>query len=172
MIYQQLSLFDYIRKPAPTFDNTEPQREFDNLVKNEILKGSGFANGKKRIIEWFGSGLTDEELATRLKNEYGQGGWTITRKGKTIGFNSHGSSGIDITLNEPMGKVSALHIGYPMLVKDIRKYILTGEYTEENVSVADNGYITPCPYSRTCNTYGVGCNGGTYWCGRHKKVKT
>lgn len=171
MEYEQLNFFDLIEPPKKNFEKTAEQKIFDNIVKNEILKGSGFADGKKRIIEWFSSGLSDVELANRLKNEYGQGGWTITWKGKTIGHNSHGSDGIDIRLNEPMGRISALHIGYPMLVKDIRKYIMTGEYTEKPADVTDGGYIAPCPYTDNCNTYGFGCNGGTYWCGRYKKVQ-
>lgn len=34
------------------------------------------------------------------------------------------------------------------------------------LSFAFNGNITPCPYIRECNTYGVGCQGTSYWCKR------
>ena len=34
------------------------------------------------------------------------------------------------------------------------------------LSFAPNGNISPCPYIRDCNTYGIGCQGTSYWCKR------
>ena len=164
----QLSLFDLFPETETRFEKSEEQKEFDNIIKNEILKGSGFKNGKKRILKWF-QNETEEELTKLLRKEYGDGGWTILWKGKVIGFHQHGASGIDINFYEHIGKTHGLHIGWPMLVKDIRKYINSGEYTENSVSIADNGNVAPCPHVEKCSTYGIGCQGKTYWCGRYKK---
>lgn len=37
------------------------------------------------------------------------------------------------------------------------------------LSFALNGNITPCPYIRDCNTYGIGCQGTSYWCKKFDK---
>jgi hypothetical protein len=37
---------------------------------------------------------------------------------------------------------------------------------EGQLSFAFNGNIAPCPYIRDCNTYGIGCQGTSYWCKR------
>jgi hypothetical protein len=39
------------------------------------------------------------------------------------------------------------------------------------LSFKENGCIAPCPYTDKCTTYGVGCQGGCYWCGRFDKQK-
>lgn len=40
------------------------------------------------------------------------------------------------------------------------------------LSFKENGCIAPCPYTDKCITYGVGCQGGCYWCGRFDKKKS
>ena len=32
------------------------------------------------------------------------------------------------------------------------------------IYINDSGRITPCPYIDRCSVYGVGCQGGCYWC--------
>lgn len=34
----------------------------------------------------------------------------------------------------------------------------------EQLTIAPNGNITPCPYREECRTYGIGCKGISYWC--------
>ena len=34
----------------------------------------------------------------------------------------------------------------------------------EQLSFAPNGNLSPCPYRLECRTYGIGCQGGSYWC--------
>ena len=38
------------------------------------------------------------------------------------------------------------------------------------LSFAFNGNIAPCPYIRECGTYGIGCQGTSYWCKRFDKA--
>lgn len=47
---------------------------------------------------------------------------------------------------------------------------LDGYECEGQLSFAFNGNITPCPYIRDCNTYGIGCQGTSYWCKRFDKA--
>lgn len=39
------------------------------------------------------------------------------------------------------------------------------------LSFAPNGNISPCPYIRDCNTYGIGCQGISYWCKHGEDMK-
>lgn len=41
---------------------------------------------------------------------------------------------------------------------------------EGQLSFAFNGNIAPCPYIRDCNTYGIGCQGTSYWCKKFDKA--
>lgn len=41
----------------------------------------------------------------------------------------------------------------------------------EQLSFMPNGNIAPCPYIRECDTYGIGCQGTSYWCKRFDKKK-
>lgn len=34
----------------------------------------------------------------------------------------------------------------------------------EQLSIAYNGNIMPCPYREDCRTYRIGCDGYSYWC--------
>ena len=34
----------------------------------------------------------------------------------------------------------------------------------EQLSIALNGNIMPCPYREECRTYKIGCSGESYWC--------
>lgn len=45
----------------------------------------------------------------------------------------------------------------------------------EQLSIALNGNIMPCPYREECRTYMIGCSGDSYWCnnaeGMRKEVE-
>jgi hypothetical protein len=44
--------------------------------------------------------------------------------------------------------------------------VLENYECDGQLSFAPSGNITPCPYIRDCNTYGIGCQGTSYWCKR------
>ena len=48
--------------------------------------------------------------------------------------------------------------------------VLENYECDGQLSFALNGNITPCPYIRDCNTYGIGCQGTSYWCKRFDKA--
>ena len=54
------------------------------------------------------------------------------------------------------------------MFEDDPEWLYTGEYVYEQQTLEDyfaaNGNIMPCPYKKSCQTYGVGCNGQSFWC--------
>lgn len=42
----------------------------------------------------------------------------------------------------------------------------------EQLSIAYNGNIMPCPYREDCRTYKIGCNGYSYWCNNAEGMKS
>lgn len=125
----QLSIFDFIES-----ENTEKtsQKTVADIEIREILKGSGFENGKKRIFDYFNENHTNEEYIQFLKKEYGVGGWSIDE-----GFCDHNSNGIDIKFIKPIGKTISLHIGWPMVVKRIKELIINGKYNPDESKICN-----------------------------------
>lgn len=106
--YQQLSLFG---EPAPTqtftpVESNEPVanvNHFEELHK-EIMRGSGFEDGKFRIAEFFQErNPNNKEFADFLKNEYGTGGHSADGN---IFFVDHDSKGIQFTLRSTDGGIN------------------------------------------------------------------
>lgn len=65
----QMSLFDLLAGPK------EQSRE-EQLIENQLLRGSGFTDGKYRIYEKYFTNPTVKEYASFLKSEYGIGGYS------------------------------------------------------------------------------------------------
>ena len=65
-------------------------------IERTLLRGSGFENGKQRIVDFFSEEHTAKEKQDFLKNEYGIGGWTDTFFGDRSGTAWHSAQGIDI----------------------------------------------------------------------------
>lgn len=185
----QMSIFDY---PEYLPDQIEKPRGTSAILEREILRGSGFANGKKRIYEFFKTEQDKKKRQDFLKNEYGIGGWTIQE-----GWLNHNANGIDIDISRaPVGKVHALHSGWMMIEREIDRLIQENKYYKEpsictNCFHEDNGKcwcrhseyyeksipdepcsyidlcnIEPCQHTHECSTYRIGCRGITYWCKR------
>lgn len=64
----QASLFDY-------FEPQKKSRE-EQLIERQLLRGSGFENGKYRIYDKYYTEPTLKEYASFLKHEYGIGGYS------------------------------------------------------------------------------------------------
>src|SRR5699024_8088164 len=62
----------------------------------DLKRGSGFIDGKKRIVEFFKRNLSKAETIKLLKDEYGNGGRSTIASG---GYRqSHDASGVEIML--------------------------------------------------------------------------
>lgn len=104
--YEQLTLFGESEPVSPSapaqtvspVQYGEPIADVDRFqeLHKEIMRGSGFENGKFRIAEFFQeNNPSNQEFADFLKNEYGTGGHTADGNIFTV---DHDSKGIQFTL--------------------------------------------------------------------------
>ncbi len=122
----------------------------EEIYRDAILHGSGFAGGKKRIIDFFAGEYDEKKRAEFLKNEYGVGGWTTD-----YGCVDHNAGGLDFSYKEEYKQANKhakiVHSGWPMVAKDIEYLIQRGIYT------ADVEPVT----KHTCMMVGVECKAHT-----------
>ena len=70
----------------------------DDIINSCLLSGSGFVNGKKRIVELFNnSELSSKQRAKLICNEYGIGGWRSPLSGDGLHGADHDSKGLKIS---------------------------------------------------------------------------
>ncbi|KYD11458.1 hypothetical protein B4102_2186 [Heyndrickxia sporothermodurans] len=96
----QLELFnDWDSVGVEVEEKTEIVANPSSITQKDIdfvlLRGTGFENGKFRVIDFYATNPSDKESVKFLKSEYGIGGWGYK------GFNvSHDSKGITIRKGE------------------------------------------------------------------------
>ncbi len=98
-------------------------------IERTLLKGSGFENGKQRIVDFFSEEHTSKEKQDFLKQEYGIGGWSDTFFGNRSGTTWHSSKGIDIMVfgeDKPRIKLT-----WAQTAKRIETLINNGKYYEK-----------------------------------------
>lgn len=139
VIEGQMSIFDFLAPPEPPVKVEETVKTRD-IEKETILRGSGFANGKKRICDFFKTESNNDKRAEFLKNEYGVGGWSTD-----FGIVDHNAGGIDFKYDEEyraahMKEQGGLlvHTGWPMVAKKIDALIKSGEYTPEECKFSEH----------------------------------
>lgn len=120
-MYQQLNIFSFLDKPTEikTF----------NPIEEFTLRGSGFANGKKRIQNFFLSNNSISDRVKFLKNEYGVGGFGMPcDKPFVLHDGWSNASGCQCQyLNEDMQNVT-VDISYNDLADAIQTLISDGRY--------------------------------------------
>ena len=73
----------------------------DDIINSCLLRGSGFVNGKKRIVELFNnSELSNKQRAKLICNEYGVGGWGYPLSGDGLHGADHDSKGLKISYSK------------------------------------------------------------------------
>lgn len=120
-MYEQLDIFAFLDKPSEV-------KAF-NPIEEFALHGSGFANGKKRIQNFF---LSNNDIADRikfLKKEYGVGGFGMPcDKPFVIHDGWHDANGCKCQyFNENMKNV-IVNISYKNLANTIQLLISDGRY--------------------------------------------
>jgi len=109
----------------------------EEIYREAILHGSGFAGGKKRIIDFFASEYDDKKRIEFLKNEYGVGGWTTD-----YGCVDHNAGGLDFSYKEEYKQANKqakiVHSGWPMVAKEIEYLIQRGIYTADIKAVTES----------------------------------
>lgn len=92
----------------------------ENLIYNEVMRGTGFEGGKFRVADFYQANPSKKDFADFLKNEYGIGGHSGDGPVK---FADHDSKGIEITLTT--GKEN---FTWNDVAKVISELIEKGEY--------------------------------------------
>ena len=103
-----------------------PETELDNVIK----LGTGFVDGKKRVVEFYSGNPSKAEAVEFLKKEYGIGGQTFYLTDGTRGYTSHDGKGIKI--DDHKGDV--LKFTWSEVDHHIRNLIDRGEYGEQVTS--------------------------------------
>ena len=92
----------------------------ENLIYNEVMRGTGFVDGKFRVTNFYQANPSKKDFADFLKKEYGIGGHSGDGPVK---FVDHDSKGIEITLTT--GKEN---FTWNEVAKVISELIEKGEY--------------------------------------------
>ena len=132
--HQQLSFFPTEAEQIEQIDRraeTEKVSAFSFSGEDITLamaSGSGFTNGKERIVAFFQEDHTSKERAEFLKNEYGIGGRSWTFLDRSHGFLDYDSRGIKLR-SYPEGKEQ--RFSWSDAAKRISLLIATGKYLDE-----------------------------------------
>lgn len=92
----------------------------ENLIYNEVMRGTGFVDGKFRVEDFYKTNPEKKNFVDFLKKEYGIGGH---RGDGPVKFSDHDSNGIEITLTT--GKEN---FTWAEVAKTISDLIEKGEY--------------------------------------------
>ena len=93
-----------------------------------LASGSGFENGKARIIAYYAENHSAKERTAFLKQEYGTGGQSWTFQDGSNGFLDYDASGVKLR-SYPNGQEQRLK--WPEVEKRIHVLIATGQYWDE-----------------------------------------
>lgn len=116
------------------FTYLEPKKELvvpPEFIKQVLLRGSGFANGKTRICEIFQTEIDAGTRTLRIKKEYGQGGagWPIEGYG-LHGYDTFHGQGLRFQWSDEEGEKEG-YVSWKNIEKEIGVLIMTGEYQPE-----------------------------------------
>ena len=97
------------------------------LLEDEIIRGSGFSNGKFRISEYVSENSPGkDELAKFLKNEYGIGG--SSRNDDPVSFSNHDGKGIELVLSNKQ----VIRFNWKKVAEAVRSAVNSGKYITES----------------------------------------
>ncbi len=153
--YHQASFFDadfglesskqsVTKKVAGDYEYTyvNPKKELvvpEEYIKETVLRGSGFVNGKSRICEIFKNEIDAGTRAKRIKAEYGQGGTSWPLEGHGLhGYDSFRAQGLRFQWRDIEGEKEG-YVSWKAIEKEIGVLIMTGEYQPEHQSLDEIG---------------------------------
>lgn len=87
------AFFDFTEDFTEDFTVASAEDFTEEIVKSVLLRGTGFAGGKGRVVGAYKSGTLNVDF---LKNEYGLGGWTQDYPDGSSGMADHNSKGITL----------------------------------------------------------------------------
>lgn len=92
------------------------------LIERQLKRGSGFENGKKRILAKFDEHPSIKEFAAFLCDEYGCGGYSIGQESQ-----HHNGKGIEMEWRSE-GNNLKISLNWTQVAEQISKLILRGAY--------------------------------------------
>ena len=118
------------------FTYLKPKRESaipHDYVRQVLLKGNGFSDGKQRIYRIFDTISDAGERARQIKKEYGQGGagWPIEGYG-LHGYDT-GGKGIHLSWRDEEGEKEG-YLNWEAVERELSMLILTGEYYQPPIA--------------------------------------
>jgi len=147
---EQLTLFPTEEQQIKIIDETvERESTVFSIsqadIDDELVRGSGFQDGKKRIVEFFSNDPTKKEAIEFLKNEYGTGGHSGSREDGKISYSSHDAKGIALTKGNILKPDAQKMISWPEVEKRIRFLVENNRYlsAEEKTTFSDITTIDP-----------------------------
>lgn len=105
-----------------------PDSEYANqLLEGEIIRGSGYYNGKFRINDFIAeNNPSNNELAKFLKNEYGIGGHS--GNDTQVKFCNHDGKGFELVLKSTNGDDQVARFSWAKVAEAVRKAVDSGRY--------------------------------------------
>ena len=102
-----------------------------DFIKQVVLRGTGFANGRSRVCEIFHTEVDAGTRAKRIKQEFGLGGagWPLEGYG-LHGYDTFHGQGIRFQWRDEEGEKEG-YVSWKNIEKEIGVLIMTGEYQPE-----------------------------------------
>ncbi|NLE00035.1 MAG: DEAD/DEAH box helicase family protein [Fibrobacter sp.] len=131
---------DQAEAKAGKYNYLNPKKELvvpPEFIKQVLLRGSGFENGRTRICEIFQTEIDAGTRAQRIKKEYGLGGagWPIDGYG-LHGYDSFHSQGLRFQWRDEEGEHEG-YVSWKNIEREIGVLIMTGEYQPEKPRYED-----------------------------------
>lgn len=126
----QLNIFDFLHEKTP---------EIFNPIEAYAMHGTGFVDGKKRIVKFFTENMKKSDRVTFLKKEYGVGGFGFWSKDPCVVHQGMSdASGHRIEYNDENGNTHEIKASYDELAREIDRLITSGIYMEARNSMTEN----------------------------------
>lgn len=141
--YEQASFFDVQNEewniPAQ-YTYTKPKRELvvpKEFVRDVLLRGNPFEDGKRRIYEVFERSSGMEERIRAIKREYAQGGreWNDVGYG-LLGYDEIPANGLRFFWRDTEGDKEG-YLNWSAIEREIHTLILEGEYFQPHTELEE-----------------------------------
>ena len=121
-----------------TYLNPKIEEVPDGYLSEVLLRGSGFVNGKKRILEFYSNNaITKAERVKVIKNEYGIGGTGFSIDGYGVhGYNYYNGKGITVQWRDAEGEKAGT-VSWSVVEDRIGKLITEGKYSSDDIEKAN-----------------------------------
>ncbi len=129
----ELSIFPTEEEQIETIEKAveEKTTAFSISQKNiddVLTKGTGFQDGKYRLVDFFGKNPSANQAIDFLKKEYGIGGWATPGRGDFINSSNHDAKGIELIKGSILEPDAKIHLSWNKVANRIRELIKLDRY--------------------------------------------